>query len=244
MKTSIMKGLIHVAALVTVAVMAGPAFANPCPPGNPPTNCGPPTGTTIWDLAGAAIPHTYTEYTTSFTATSTATALTFGFREDPSFWELDNVSVTTGGGPNLVTNPGFESGSTGWTPLNNYGAAYAGFVSSSCGVGGSACWYDGSVQAYDGLNQSIATTVGHLYSVSFYLTDIGGLTTAQHLSTNGDTSDAGGNGADVLVYAGAGNSLPVENPTQAPEMDAASAAGAMTLLLGALLVLRGRRPSR
>jgi PEP-CTERM motif len=32
------------------------------------------------------------------TATSTSTRLTFTFREDPDYWFLDNVNVTTGGG--------------------------------------------------------------------------------------------------------------------------------------------------
>lgn len=36
-------------------VFADQAFANPCPPGNPPTNCAPPAGA-ILDLNGSPIP--------------------------------------------------------------------------------------------------------------------------------------------------------------------------------------------
>jgi hypothetical protein len=66
------------------------------------------------------------------------------------------------------------------------------------------------------------------------------LTTAQQLSTNGDISGAGGNGADVLAYAGTG--APVEGGA-APEIDPASLSSALSLLLGGLAVLRGRKYS-
>ena len=39
--------------------------------------------------------------------------------------------------------------------------------------------------------------------MSFWLYDTGGLTTFSRLSTNGDVTDTAGNGADLLVYAGA-----------------------------------------
>jgi hypothetical protein len=40
-------------------------------------------------------------------------------------------------------------------------------------------------------------------NISFQLNDNGNLTTFQQLSTNGDTTDTGGNGVDLLVYGGA-----------------------------------------
>jgi len=51
--------------------------------------------------------------------------------------------------------------------------------------------------------QTLATTVGDTYAVSLWITDNSSLSTFQHLSTNGDTTDTGGNGIDLLVYAGA-----------------------------------------
>ena len=39
-----------------------------------------------------------------------STNVSFSFREDPAFLGLDDVSVTTGGGPNLLTNGDFEAG--------------------------------------------------------------------------------------------------------------------------------------
>jgi hypothetical protein len=209
-----MRTLARIASLTLLLALGQQAFANPCPPGNPPTNCAPPSGPVILDLAGQAVPHQYQNYTASFVAGVATTQISFAFREDPAFLELDNVSVTTGGGPNLLTNGNFEGGGgsvpTGWTALNAFGAVAAGHLSSFCGVGGSACWYDGSVQGYDGLNQSIATAIGTTYNVAFSLNDNGGLTTFSHLSTNGDTLGTGGNGIDLLLYAGAG--IPTEGP--------------------------------
>jgi hypothetical protein len=56
---------------------------------------------------------------------------------------LDNVSVTTGGGPNQLTNGDFEGGvgpvptvPAGWTHLDTFGVDAAGRLRSECGVGG------------------------------------------------------------------------------------------------------------
>lgn len=199
-------------------LLAHQAYANPCPPGNPPTNCAPPTGA-ILDLDGTPVPHTYQQYTTSFTATLATTNVSFSMREDPAFLGLDDVSVTTGGGPNLITNGGFELGPvganapTGWTYLNAFGAIAAGVVSSDPSPGphsGSLYYRDGAVQAYDGITQAIATTPGSVYTITFWLDDNSSLTTFSRLSTNGNVTGTGGNGIDLLVYAGA-------IPTLAPE---------------------------
>lgn len=140
-------------------------------------------------------------------------------REDPAFLGLDDVSVTTGGGPNLITNGGFELGPvganapTGWTYLNAFGAIAAGVVSSDPSPGphsGSLYYRDGAVQAYDGITQAIATTPGSVYTITFWLDDNSSLTTFSRLSTNGNVTGTGGNGIDLLVYAGA-------IPTLAPE---------------------------
>jgi hypothetical protein len=98
------------------------------------------------------------------------------------------------------------------------------------------CWFDGAVQAYDAISQTITTIVGHTYQISFDLAEdsatfaypgnpilpagypgsecwaaaqTGGPPCNFHdISTNGDTTDAGGNGINVAVYAQAG--LPSE----------------------------------
>jgi hypothetical protein len=230
-------------AAVGLLALTGTAFANPCPPGDPPTNCAPPVGVTIFNLAGDPIPHTYTEYTANFTAVGSSTVLAFAFREDPAYWELDDVSVVQmGTTTNLVSDGNFANSTLApWVYTNVYGVSEAnGALASGCGTTGGNCWYDGAVQAYDGLNQTISTVTGQTYTLTFWLSDTGSLTTAQELSTNGDTYSPGGNGADVLVYAGTG--APVEGgPSPAPEIDPASASSAMLLLGGLLMVLRGRK---
>jgi len=214
LKSSCLAGLVMLFA-------CGQAFANPCPPGNPPTNCAPPLGA-ILDLNGTAISHVYAQYTTSFVATNATTNISFAFREDPAFLFLDDVDVhdTTVVGPNLLLNPGFELGPVGanaptnWTYLNTFGASFAGVVQNQPGQAhsGSNYYFDGAVQAYDGITQGIATTVGHTYSISFWLNDNSGLNTFSRLSTNGNVTDTGGNGVDLLVYAGAIPSLATPEP--------------------------------
>jgi hypothetical protein len=200
-------------------LLAGQVLANPCPPGNPPTNCAPPLGA-ILDLDGTAIPHAYAQYAVNFVATDTTTNISFAFREDPAFLFLDDVSVAAGAGPNLILNGGFESGPVGanaptdWTYLNTFGATFAGVVQNVAGQAhsGSNYYWDGAVQAYDGITQGIATTVGTTYTISFWLKDDSGLSTFSRISTNGNVTNTGGNGADLLVYAGAVPTLRVPEP--------------------------------
>jgi hypothetical protein len=59
----------------------------------------------------------YTEYTFTFTATGTTTELKFGFREDPTYFHLDDVSVSPSG------------------PVPPGGAGHAGLVSASLAPG-------------------------------------------------------------------------------------------------------------
>jgi hypothetical protein len=193
----------------------------------------PPPAGAILDLGGletGTAPQPITNdqqlYTVDFTATLTSTAITFAFRQDPSFESFSNASVvdltTTSG--NLLLNGNFASGTVGtsnvtdWTYANVYGATFGGVLETGCGVGGSNCWYDGAVQAYDAISQTITTTPGDLYSISFNLNG-GGSQTGFYsdLSTNGDVTGTGGNGIDVLAYAQAGLPPPtVPEPSSLP----------------------------
>lgn len=206
-------GLVVTTSFIAVAAMTAAHAAG---------NNNPPPAGAILDLAGSAVPHGAAQtYTVDFDANVAATNITFAFREDPAFISFSNVSVlnlTTGDNINLITNGTFSSGSgnnaTGWTYANIYGAEASGVVSGSCGGGLASCWYDGSVQAYDAITQVIPTIVGDDYAISFALSDNGGLTTFSDLSTNGDTTDTGGNGIDVLTYAQAG--LPIAGGVPEP----------------------------
>jgi hypothetical protein len=71
---------------------------------------------------------------------------------------------------NLVTNPGFETGDfTGWT--NNSGGNFVNAANSHTGT--YAAWM-GAVGSDGSFQQSIATTPGQLYNVSFWLQSPGG----------------------------------------------------------------------
>jgi hypothetical protein len=210
-------------------------ISKPQAPGTDPGNNDPPPAGAILDLSGTPIPgdgnDTYQQYTVDFTAAIANTAITFAFREDPAFISFSNASVvdlTTSSG-NLLTNGDFSGGTytdngnsltpIGWTYANQYGAEAGGVVSSDCGVGEDGsygvgdCWYDGAVQAYDAISQTIATTPGDQYEISFWVADSSGCSTDtpyglpcdfSDLSTNGDTTGTGGNGINVTVYAQAG----------------------------------------
>jgi hypothetical protein len=138
--------------------------------------------------------------------------LSFALRDDPSFLYLDDVTLhdVTNPGPDLMVNGGFESGPlfsntpAGWTYLNQYGATAAGIVEENGPHSGSNNYYDGAIQAYDGITQVVPTTVGDTYHVSFWLNEDGEQSTFSRLSTNGNVTNNGGNGIDLLVYAGAG----------------------------------------
>ena len=215
-------------ALAVAAGFAGAAWAEP-------SNQPPPSGA-ILDLNGGLIPHGAPQtYTVVFTSALTNTAITFAFREDPAFVSVFNTSVvnlTTSSG-NLLRNGDFSGGTytdhgnsatpTSWTYANIYGASAGGVVTSSCGGYGSHCWYDGAVQAYDAISQTISTTVGDTYQVSFSATDNSGLTDWSRVSTNGDVTGTGGNGADILVYAQAG--LPPAACAGAPEVNIKASGG-------------------
>jgi hypothetical protein len=198
------KAILAGVAMTTLLMMGSQAMALP-------SNVDEPTGPVILDLNGTAIPHAYQHYTQGFTtaASSTSTDLGFAFREDPAFILLDNVSLVADGSlTNLVVNGGFEIGSgsspTGWSFQNPNGATFQGVIQAGTGVGGTNAWFDGSVQAYDTLFQNIATVGGTHYTVSFDMFDDGSLTTFSRLSTNGNVTDTGGNGANLVVYAGVG----------------------------------------
>lgn len=156
-----------------------------------PVNLGPPAGA-ILDLNGTPIPGvpggngTYKQYMVNFTASSSNTActpgapcttvITFAFRDDPAQISFANALVFDTADEtqtNLLTNGNFSEGLTGWTYVNTYGAAVepgpTGYVTSYSGYCYTMayCWFDGTVQAYDAISQTIPTTVGHTYQISF-----------------------------------------------------------------------------
>ena len=233
--------LLRMQSLAVLLVGAAMCTTNAFAQGN---NDPPPSGA-ILDLAGQSINHgTAAPESVSFTAALANTDITFAFREDPAFISFSDVSLTdttTHSMTNLILNGNFTSGSgsnaTDWSYANIYGASAGGEVSSSCGGGLATCWFDGAVQAYDAIDQNVATNVGDNYLLSFVYSDNSDLSTFSALSTNGDTTDTGGNGVDILAYAQAG--LPPAG-TVTPEPDSIMLMSTGALMLGAAFYYKRR----
>ncbi len=118
----------------------------------------------------------YTYYSKSYKAVSNRTIITFAFRNDPSYWCLDNVSVIDiSSNIELVTNGGFEDNpSDGFIRCNSYGnSSTTLFLSSAHPYSGKRSFCDGSVGLPDYLSQTLNTTIGQIYRVSFWLENKG-----------------------------------------------------------------------
>jgi hypothetical protein len=112
----------------------------------------------------------YTEFTFTFTATGPTTTLAFGFREDPTYWHLDDVSVVYSGP--LIINGGFETGDfTGWTQSGNTGSTS---VNSANVHSGTYAAELGPVGSDGFLSQTFGTTPGANYTLDYWLEHDGG----------------------------------------------------------------------
>jgi hypothetical protein len=191
----------------SLCASTGVVWALPCPPGHPPSNCDAPPNA-ILDLDGTPIPHDYLQYFTGFVAQQTETNISFALRSDFGFIYLDDISVSTGGGPNLLTNPGFEDRQAGWTYVDRFGDLPAGVFSGERGHTGPGAFIAGAFQTYEWITQPITTIPGESYEFSFWVMGGGTHPTFSRLKTNGDVLS---NAIDLLAYAGAVPAIPEPN---------------------------------
>jgi PEP-CTERM motif len=178
--TSIRSSLIAAAIAGIGTLSALPAAAQNAPPG------------ALFDLQPIhpSVLSNYEQFSFSFVAGTANTTVSFAFREVPAYFAFDDASVVLNGTTtNLFVNPGFESATVGQTTPTSWGrfiqpidVTAIGVVASGTDSGcspnsahsGSQYWCDGSVEGYDGLFQTVATTVGATYTVSFWLGDNSG----------------------------------------------------------------------
>ncbi|CAF0867482.1 unnamed protein product [Adineta steineri] len=120
----------------------------------------------------------WTQYSYNFTAYETATTISFGvngntqnciFLDDISVIDIANPSVE------LLTNPGFENSTTTLTGWNAWYASTCGGSSAGHIVSDSDCRFSSncyrgqcSSSGTDYLIQSFATTLNHVYTISFW----------------------------------------------------------------------------
>ena len=118
----------------------------------------------------------YRYYSTLYKTSSNRTVITFAFRNDPSYWCLDDVSVIDiSSNIELVTNGGFEDNpSDGFTRCNSYGnSSTTLFIASAYPYNGQRSFCDGSTGLPDYLSQTLNTKTGQTYRVSFWLQNKG-----------------------------------------------------------------------
>ncbi|CAF0975794.1 unnamed protein product [Adineta ricciae] len=117
----------------------------------------------------------YTYYSKTFQAMSTETIIIFAFRNDPSYWCLDSVSVVDiSSNHELLVNGNFEHNpSNGFLRCNFYGNSSTNlFITSGHAYSGFHSFCDGSVGQPDYLVQKFHTKIGHSHFLSFWLQNL------------------------------------------------------------------------
>ena len=148
----------------------------------------------------------YKQYTYSVTAAGPSSTLAFSAMNTPSQWDLDNVSLTASG-PSLA-NGNFATGDlTGWTLGGNFAQPNLPeiYVTRN-GQGGSAYAAGMGSMGSDGtLSQTVATTAGQTYTLSFWLQNEGSTDNDFKATWNGQTllslSDATQSGYKQYTYS-------------------------------------------
>jgi hypothetical protein len=123
----------------------------------------------------------WTLYSYNYTATNPAPTLSFTVHSGPAHETayLDDVSVVDNSAPSiqLLNNPSFENSTStvaGWVIWCTSSCISSGdggqITTSGCHSGsGSNCYMDHCNAGYDFLGQSFPATVGHNYTISFWL---------------------------------------------------------------------------
>jgi hypothetical protein len=131
-------------------------------------------------------PTSWTQYQYNYTATKTVQTLMFGLTRDSYgsyYWFLDTVSVVdvSAPGTQLLQNPGFDNSTTALTGWIQYcGTTCGGGAGkvTTTGCQSMNCYVDGcnatiSTTKIDFLSQTFPTTIGHIYTISFWIVSSG-----------------------------------------------------------------------
>ncbi|CAF1257544.1 unnamed protein product [Didymodactylos carnosus] len=142
------------------------------------TNCTTPStinSTTLLSLNNLSASN-YTNYQCTYRATSNQTILMFALRQDPNYWCLDDILVTTNNSnnTNLLINGDFETGNLqGYSMCNPISRITSGIVVTNQPHSGTYNLFDGSYLNPDYLWQIFSTQQQQQYQISFWLLNSG-----------------------------------------------------------------------
>jgi hypothetical protein len=121
----------------------------------------------------------YTFYSIPYTAVDNETMITFAFRQDPSYWAIDDISVIDEtSGIEVLQNGNFENAI--FAPFSYCDQSGSNITFSTYSSGnqfpnsGSYAFIDYTANAPDYISQMLIMTIGQVYNVTFWLQNGGG----------------------------------------------------------------------
>ena len=118
-------------------------------------------GTPLLNLLNPTYSSSYYQVQWLYYAQAASETFRFGIQNNPSYTQIDDVSVMDGA-TELLCNGGFETGSmTCWSGANH--------ISAGGAHTGTYCYNDGVVSAPDYIWQTFSTTPGDLMYLSFWI---------------------------------------------------------------------------
>lgn len=123
--------------------------------------------------SATTLPTTYTRYVYTFQPTSASATIEFAMNKaaGAGVFYIDNVSVyDVDTSTEKIINGGFETGSlSGWTvSCLSSCTGSASLIQLGTGYQGTYCYVNYCLTNLIHLSQTISTTVGHVYTVSYY----------------------------------------------------------------------------
>jgi hypothetical protein len=156
-------------------------------------SCTATPGGNLLSKTSGALPWTLFAY--NYTPISTIPTLVFAFAVGSSDYNyLDDVSVVDNSAPSiqLLQNPNFQNSTTtptGWTQwcatVANCGTGFPGTIISNSSCYTNNCYIDHCHTNYDYLVQSFSATIGHTYTISFWLQQVGATTLKFYANVEG-----------------------------------------------------------
>jgi hypothetical protein len=139
--------------------------------------------------------HSWAQYAYNYTATTTTPFLTFAFVNGAgSYSYLDDMSVVDNSAPliELLDNPSFENSTSipptdwiTWCSSTCSGSSVVSIYStSSCHSFPGNCYVNHCYVGPDFLGQSFSATIGHSYTISFWLQQQGGGAACLYVDVN------------------------------------------------------------